>query len=75
MAQLAIRKVDTDAGITGLGEASLQGLNKAVEVAVHNLENEYFIGKDPRQIQSIGPPCTVIFGFTSHMCRSRRCPA
>lgn len=44
-------KVDTDEGITGLGEASLQGLNRAVEVAVHNLEQEYFIGKDPRQIQ------------------------
>ncbi len=44
-------KVDTDAGITGLGEASLQGLNQAVEVAIHNLEHEYFLGKDPRQIQ------------------------
>ena len=44
-------KVDTDAGVSGLGESSLQGLNKAVEVAIHNLEQDYFIGKDPRQIQ------------------------
>lgn len=44
-------KVDTDEGITGVGEASLQGLNRAVEIAIHNLEEEYLIGKDPRQIQ------------------------
>jgi galactonate dehydratase len=41
--------VDTDAGITGVGEASLEGKEKAVEAAVSDMAR-FVIGGDPTRI-------------------------
>ena len=43
-------QVETDAGITGIGEATLEMKEKAVEAAVLELK-EYLLGKDPREIE------------------------
>lgn len=43
-------KVETDTGIYGWGEASLEGNEPAVEAAVKTM-TQYFIGKDPRDIE------------------------
>lgn len=43
-------KVETDKGIYGWGEASLEGNEPAVEAAVKTM-TQYFIGKDPRDIE------------------------
>lgn len=42
-------KVHTDAGITGIGEPSLEGYGPTVISALKEME-EYLIGKDPRQV-------------------------
>ncbi len=43
-------KIHTDAGITGLGEPTLEGRTQTVETAVHEI-GRYLIGQDPRQIE------------------------
>jgi len=43
-------KIETDAGIAGIGEATLEMKEKAVESAVLELK-DYLLGKDPRQIE------------------------
>lgn len=42
--------VETDSGITGIGEASLEGREKTVESAIHEF-GRYLIGQDPSRIQ------------------------
>ncbi len=42
--------IDTDAGITGIGEASLEGKEKTVEAAIYDLAR-YLNGQDPARIQ------------------------
>ncbi|HHX65966.1 MAG TPA: galactonate dehydratase, partial [Chloroflexi bacterium] len=42
--------VETDAGITGVGEASLEGKEKAVEAAVSDLAR-LVVGRDPTRIE------------------------
>lgn len=46
----AFLTMTTDEGITGFGEAVLEGRGRTVETAVKEL-TEYLIGKDPRQIE------------------------
>lgn len=43
-------RIDTDAGISGVGEATLEMREKPVEAAVHELR-DYLVGKDPRRIE------------------------
>jgi len=43
-------KVETDAGITGIGEASVEGKEQAVCAAVNDLSRQ-LIGRDPRRIE------------------------
>ncbi len=43
-------RVSTDAGLTGCGEATLEGKEKAVVAAIGELES-YLIGQDPTQIE------------------------
>ncbi len=43
-------QIETDAGITGIGEATLEMKEKAVEAAVLELK-EYLLGKEPREIE------------------------
>lgn len=43
-------KISTDEGISGVGEATLEMKEKAVEAAVLELV-DYLVGKDPRQIE------------------------
>ena len=45
-----IVKLETDAGVHGVGEATLEGKSKTVEAAVRELER-YLIGKDPATIE------------------------
>ncbi len=45
-----IVKVETDEGIHGVGEATLEGKSKTVEAAVHELKR-YMLGKDPSAIE------------------------
>ena len=42
--------VETDAGITGVGEASLEGKEKAVEAAVADMAR-FIVGRDPTRIE------------------------
>jgi galactonate dehydratase len=42
--------VETDAGITGVGEASLEGKEKAVEAAVDDL-SRFIVGRDPTRVE------------------------
>ena len=42
--------VETDAGITGIGEASLEGKEKAVEAAVEDFAR-FLVGRDPTRIE------------------------
>jgi len=46
-----IVKLETDEGISGWGEATTQGATKATEAAIHEMGENYLIGKDPRQIE------------------------
>ena len=43
-------KITTDEGITGVGEASLEGREKTVAAAVDEF-SRYLIGEDPRPIE------------------------
>lgn len=43
-------EIQTDAGITGVGEASLEGKTEAVVGAIHDVK-EYLIGKDATRIE------------------------
>ena len=43
-------KIETDAGISGVGEATLEMKEKTVETAILELK-DYLLGKDPRQIE------------------------
>jgi galactonate dehydratase len=43
-------EVQTDAGITGMGEASLEGKTEAVVGAINDIK-EYLVGKDPTKIE------------------------
>ena len=45
-----IVKVETDSGIHGIGEATLEGRSRTVETAVHEL-SRYLVGKDPFAIE------------------------
>ncbi len=44
-------KVETDEGISGWGEAGSDPVVKATEAAIHEIGDNYLIGKDPRQIE------------------------
>lgn len=43
-------KIETDSGLHGVGEATLEGKSKTVETAVHELVR-YLVGKDPFAIE------------------------
>ena len=43
-------KIETDSGVHGVGEATLEGKSKTVEAAIKELER-YLIGKDPASIE------------------------
>ena len=67
-------KIDTDEGISGWGEATMQSATKATEAAVHDLGENYLMGKDPRQIElhfstmlrnSYWRPCVVLYSAIS----------
>jgi galactonate dehydratase len=45
-------RVDTDEGLHGIGEATLNGFGRTCEAAVHELAN-LVIGSDPRQVRNI----------------------
>lgn len=45
-------RLHTDAGITGLGEATLEGRSLTVETALHEM-GRWLIGQDPRRIEYI----------------------
>jgi galactonate dehydratase len=45
-------RVHTDAGVTGLGEATLEGRSLTVETALHEI-GRWLIGQDPRRIEHI----------------------
>ena len=49
-------KVETDAGIHGWGEATLEYKEHTVEAAIHDLEH-YLIGKDPHNIEAFRHDC------------------
>ena len=49
----AFVKVLTDEGIHGWGEASVEGLEKSVEAAIHTLADRSVIGEDPRNVDYI----------------------
>jgi len=44
-------KLQTDEGIYGWGEGTLEGHEHAVEQVVHTLVNGYLVGRDPTQIE------------------------
>ena len=44
-------KLEADEGISGWGEATTQGATKATEAAIHEMGENYLVGKDPRQIE------------------------
>lgn len=44
-------RVDTDEGVHGIGEATLNGLAKTVEAAIHELKG-FVIGKDPFDVEN-----------------------
>ncbi|MFM8335505.1 MAG: enolase C-terminal domain-like protein, partial [Opitutaceae bacterium] len=45
-------RVHTDAGLAGLGEATLEGRSLAVEAAIHEM-GRWLVGRDPRRIEHI----------------------
>jgi galactonate dehydratase len=45
--------VDTDEGLTGLGEGSLNGFGATVEAAIHEM-SPLVVGEDPRRIEWLG---------------------
>lgn len=45
-------KVQTDSGLYGVSEATINGFIKTTEAAVHELEH-FAVGKDPRQVNAI----------------------
>ena len=45
-------RVHTDAGLTGLGEATLNGFIRTTEAAIRELE-AFVIGQDPRQVNAV----------------------
>jgi len=45
-------ELNTDKGITGIGEGSLNGFAKTVQTAIGELDR-FFLGKDPRDIDAI----------------------
>ena len=45
-------EVHTDAGVTGLGEGTLNGFVKTIEAAVHELEH-LVVGEDPRDVRRL----------------------
>jgi len=45
-------QVETDEGITGLGEATLNGFAKTVEMAIHELKR-FVIGEDPFDVEKL----------------------
>lgn len=46
-------KVTTDTGLTGWGEASVEGQEKSVEACIHLLASRSVIGEDPMNIEKI----------------------
>lgn len=49
--KLVFVKVETDSGIHGCGESTLEFKGKAVSGAIHELER-YLVGKDPHNIEA-----------------------
>jgi galactonate dehydratase len=45
-------KVQTDEGLYGIGEATMNGFIKTTEAAVHELTH-FIVGKDPRQVNAV----------------------
>lgn len=46
-------KVSTDEGITGVGEASVGGQEKAVEAVIHELKRRHVVGSSPFNIEDM----------------------
>lgn len=44
-------KVETDEGVYGWGEGTLEGYEHAVEQAIHVLADRYLVGRDPTRIE------------------------
>lgn len=49
-------KIETDKGIHGWGEATLEYRELTVQAAIHDLES-YLIGKDPHNIEAFRHDC------------------
>src|SRR6202011_3790938 len=47
-------RLTTDTGLTGLGEASLEWQEKAVETLIHEWVEERVLGTDPFDVESLG---------------------
>jgi len=45
--------VETDEGLSGVGEATLEGKEKTVETAIHELKRRHIIGSDPFNIEDL----------------------
>src|SRR5437879_1636862 len=46
-------RLTTDSGLSGVGEASLEWQERAVEVVLHDWAQERVVGTDPFDVQSI----------------------
>ena len=49
-------KVETDSGIYGWGESTLEYKELTIQAAIHDLES-YLIGKDPHNIEAFRHDC------------------
>ncbi len=47
----ACLRIDTDAGIRGFGEATVETVPEAVMAVVHRIAEEYLVGQDPRPVE------------------------
>ncbi len=61
-------KVFTDAGVYGIGEATINGFAATTETAVHELSHLY-IGKDPRQVNAIAQRIITTVADVGHVHR------
>ena len=53
VAELPVRAADTDSGLTGLGEASLEWQEKTVETLIHEWVEDRILGVDPRDVERV----------------------
>jgi galactonate dehydratase len=60
--------VQTDAGISGLGEATINGFIRATEACVHELKH-FAIGRDPRDVTAIAQKIITTIQDAGHIHR------